>query len=79
MGRRWIGVNIVIHTIKRVAKMHLADRLRLVEGVDFTIEGVLRNLEGAKDLWERDKYHFQKWAVEEVDTLPWICKGFPMR
>ena len=26
-----------------------------------------RDLEGAKDLWERDKYHFQKWAVEKVD------------
>ena len=24
-------------------------------------------LEGARDLWERDKYHFQKWAVEQVD------------
>ena len=26
-----------------------------------------RTLEGARDLWERDKYHFQKWAVEQVD------------
>ena len=26
-----------------------------------------RNIEGCKDLWARDKYHFQKWAVEEVD------------
>ena len=26
-----------------------------------------RDLEGAQDLWERDKYHFQKWAVEQVD------------
>ncbi len=24
-------------------------------------------MEGARDLWERDKYHFQKWAVEQVD------------
>ena len=22
------------------------------------------NVEGAQQLWERDKYHFQKWAVE---------------
>ena len=26
-----------------------------------------RNIEGAQDLWTRDKYHFQKWAVESVD------------
>ena len=31
------------------------------------IEGIPRNVEGAKDLWERDKYHFQKWAVEQSD------------
>ncbi len=24
-------------------------------------------MEGARDLWARDKYHFQKWAVEQVD------------
>jgi len=42
-------------------------RLEAWDNLDFIIEGVPRNLEGAKDLWERDKYHFQKWAVEEVD------------
>lgn len=31
------------------------------------IEGVPHNLEGARDLWERDKYQFQKWAIEQVD------------
>ena len=39
----------------------------LVLGEDYQIEGVPRNIEGVKYLWERDKYHFQKWAVEEVD------------
>ncbi len=67
LGRKWIGVDIAIHAIKRVAKIRLQDRLGLVEGKDFTIDGVPNTLEGARDLWERDKYHFQKWAVEEVD------------
>ena len=67
LGRKWIGIDIAIHAIKRVAKVRLEDRLRLAEGTDFTIEGVPRNLEGAQDLWRRDKYHFQKWAVEQVD------------
>ena len=67
LERKWIGIDIAIHAIKRVAKIRLEDRLRLVEGTDFTIEGVPRNLEGAQDLWRRDKYHFQKWAVEQVD------------
>ncbi len=67
LDRRWIGIDIAIHAIKRVAKARLQERLRLVEGTDFVIEGVPRNLEGARDLWQRDKYHFQKWAVEQVD------------
>ena len=67
LNRKWIGIDIAIHAIKRVAKVRLQKRLQLVEGVDFTIAGVPHTLEGAKDLWTRDKYHFQKWAVEEVD------------
>ena len=67
LGRRWIGIDIAIHAIKRVAKVRLEDRLELVEGRDFEIEGVPRNLEGSIDLHKRDPYHFQKWAVEQVD------------
>ena len=67
LGRQWIGIDIAIHAIKRVAKVRLLERMKLVEGVHFTIEGVPRNLEGAQDMWRRDKYHFQKWAVEQVD------------
>ena len=67
LGRRWIGIDIAIHAIKRVARIRLGDKCGLVEDRDYIIEGVPRTLDGAKDLWERDKYHFQKWAVEEVD------------
>ena len=67
LGRHWIGIDIAIHAIKRVAKVRLEERLGLVEGRDFSVEGVPRNIEGAMDLWRRDKYHFQKWAVEQVD------------
>ena len=67
LGRRWIGIDIAIHAIKRVAQVRLTERCGLVEGEDFTVDGVPRDLEGAQDLWERDKYHFQKWAVEQVD------------
>ena len=67
LGRRWIGIDIAIHAIKRVAAVRLTERLGLVEGEDYIVEGVPRTLEGAQDLWERDPYHFQKWAVEQVD------------
>lgn len=67
MKRKWIGIDIAIHAIKRVAKVRLEDRLGLREGVDFVVEGVPVSLEGAMDLWERDKHHFQKWAIEQID------------
>lgn len=67
LGRKWIGIDIAIHAIKRVSQARLKDRLGLTEGTDYTIEGVPQNFEGAHDLWERDKYHFQQWAVEQVN------------
>ena len=67
LGRNWIGIDIAIHAVKRVARVRLTERLGLVEGADFTVEGVPRTVEGARDLWQRDKYHFQKWAVEQVE------------
>ena len=67
LERKWIGIDIAIHAIKRVARVRLTERLGLVEDQDFTVEGVPRTVEGAQDLWERDKYHFQKWAVEQVE------------
>ena len=67
LGRQWIGIDIAIHAIKRVTRIRLEERLGLVEGQDFTIDGVPSTLEGAADLWTKDKYHFQQWAVEQAD------------
>ena len=67
LKRRWIGIDIAIHAVKRVAAVRLGERCNLTIGKDFTVAGVPRTLEGARDLWEKDPYHFQKWVVEEVD------------
>ena len=67
LSRQWIGIDIAIHAIKRVASVRLEQRLGLIEGQDYLVEGVPRTVEGAQDLWERDPYHFQKWAVEQSD------------
>ena len=67
LDRQWIGIDIAIHAIKRVSRIRLEERLGLLEGKDFTIDGIPSTLEGAGDLWEKDKYHFQQWAVENAD------------
>ena len=67
LGRRWIGIDIAIHAVQRVAKVRLGDRCGLSEGVNFTVDGIPRNVEGARLMWESDPYQFQKWAVEQID------------
>ena len=67
LERRWIGIDIAIHAITRVARVRLGDRCGLLEGRDYAIMGQPRSFEGALDLWQRDAYQFQKWAVEQVD------------
>ena len=75
LDRQWIGIDIAIHAVKRVARVRLTERLGLIEGQDFTVEGVPHTLEGAQDLWTRDKYHFQKWAVEQVEGFVTIKRS----
>ena len=69
LDRQWTGIDIAIHAIKRVARVRLEERLGLVEGQDFTIDGVPSTLKGTEDLWEKDKYRFQQWAVKQADGL----------
>ena len=67
LGRRWIGCDITIHAIRRVARRRLGERLHLQEGIDYVIDGVPKNWEGARELWNQDPYQFQKWCVELVE------------
>lgn len=67
LRRKWIGIDIAIHAIKRVSATRLNERCKLIEGQHYEITGIPRNLEGAEDLWRRDSYQFQKWAVEMIN------------
>jgi hypothetical protein len=40
-------------------------------GVKFDVHGTPKDLEGARDLANRDKYQFQWWAVSLVDAVPY--------
>ncbi len=75
LGRRWIGIDITIHAVKRVARRRLLDRLHLVQGQDYVIEGVPQNWEGAYELWRQDPYQFQKWCVEQVEGFVNVKKS----
>ena len=66
LDRRWIGIDVAIHAIKRVSAVRLEDHLGLLAGRDYVLDGIPKDVEGARQLWEQDPWQFQKWATEQV-------------
>jgi site-specific DNA-methyltransferase (adenine-specific) len=66
LGRQWIGIDITHLSISLVEK-RLKDAFA---GIKFEVHGAPKDLEGARDLSNRDKYQFQWWAVSLVDAVP---------
>ena len=66
LGRQWIGIDITHLSISLIEK-RLKDAF---PGIKFEVHGAPKDLEGARDLSNRDKYQFQWWAVSLVDAVP---------
>ena len=69
--RKWIGCDIAILSIKLIREL-LAERYRLNENTHFEVDGIPVSVEQALELFRRDPFQFQHWAVERVG-------GFPMQ
>lgn len=66
LGRQWIGIDIT-HLSISLIEMRLKDAF---PGIKFEVHGAPKDLDGARDLSNRDKYQFQWWAVSLVDAVP---------
>ncbi len=66
LDRQWIGIDITHLSISLIEK-RLKDAF---PGIQFNVHGTPKDLEGARDLSNRDKYQFQWWAVSLVDAVP---------
>lgn len=66
LGRTWIGIDVT-HLAISLIERRLRDAF---PGVTFSVHGTPQDLEGARDLANRDKYQFQWWAVSLVDAVP---------
>lgn len=62
-GRRWIGCDIAILSV-RIVRDVLAARYALHEGLDYEVSGVPLTVEGADMLFSEDPRQFQHWVVE---------------
>jgi site-specific DNA-methyltransferase (adenine-specific) len=66
LNRRWIGIDIT-HLAVSLIEKRLKDAF---PGIAFEIHGTPKDVEGAKNLAERDKYQFQWWACSLVNAQP---------
>jgi len=70
LGRRWIGIDITHLAISLIEK-----RLRdAFPGIEFEVHGTPKDIDGARNLAERDKYQFQWWACSLVNAQPYQGK-----
>ncbi len=67
MGRSWIGIDIT-HLAISLIERRLRDAF---PGIAFDVHGTPKDLDGARDLAQRNKYQFQWWAVSLIDAQPY--------
>lgn len=67
LGRRWIGIDVTHLAIGLIER-----RLRAAfPGILFDVIGEPKDLDGARDLAERDKHEFQKWITGKIGAQPY--------
>lgn len=67
LGRRWIGIDVT-HLAISLIERRLKDAF---PGIAFEVHGTPSDLEGARDLAQRDKYQFQWWATSLIEAQPY--------
>jgi DNA modification methylase len=70
LKRQWMGIDITHLAISLIEK-RLKDAF---PGIIFEIEGTPKDLDGARDLFNRDAYQFQWWACSIVNAAPYQGK-----
>lgn len=70
LGREWAGIDITHLAISLIEK-RMKDAF---PGIQFEVHGTPKDLGGARDLAERDKYQFQWWACALVGAQPYQGK-----
>jgi len=70
LGCQWIGIDIT-HLAVSLIEKRLKDAF---PGISFEVHGTPKDLEGARELAERDKYQFQWWACSLVNAQPFQGK-----
>lgn len=68
LGRKWIGIDITVLAIDVVERR--LQRMGLRRGVDYIVDGIPLDMDGARRLFAEDYHQFQLWALTLVDGQP---------
>lgn len=68
LDRKWVGIDITVLAVDVVERR--LNRMNLRRGVDYTIDGIPLDMDGAHRLFEQDPHQFQLWALTLVDGQP---------
>jgi len=66
LGRQWLGIDVT-HLAISLIERRLKDAF---PDLAYEVVGTPRDLAGARDLAERDKYQFQWWATSLIEAVP---------
>jgi DNA modification methylase len=69
LDRRWIGIDITYIAVDLIMKRLRHSYGDLIAG-SFVVEGIPTDVEGARALFDRNHFDFERWAVSLVDGQP---------
>ena len=67
LNRQWVGIDIT-HLAIGLIERRLKDAF---PGIKFEVHGTPKDFAGAEDLFKRDTYQFQWWAVTLINAVPY--------
>jgi site-specific DNA-methyltransferase (adenine-specific) len=70
LGRQWLGIDIT-HLAVSLIEKRIKDAF---PGIAIEVHGTPKDVDGARDLAQRDKYQFQWWACSLVNAQPYQGK-----
>ena len=68
LNRTWLGIDIAFIAVDVIQK-RLNDRYPGISGT-YETSGIPRDIEGARALFERSPFDFERWAVSQVNARP---------
>ncbi|MBU1626669.1 restriction endonuclease, partial [bacterium] len=73
LKRKWLGIDIT-HLAINLMKYRLSSMFRLTSGKNYQVIGEPKDLSGARELANSNRYQFQFWALSLVGAIPYQDK-----